>query len=320
MTNIPHEQDSQVGSELISMMNGDGRGMGSFQVEEAVERAIGRIPKVGDVGLKVSHWLHRQVLRGGEPARKAADMLHGTWLGHPLHPMLTDVAIGGWTFGVAFDVGAQLTGSPGADWAADRLVEMGTIAALPTALSGLADFSTIPKPSARTATLHGIANVIGVGLNAASVIARRTGHRRRGRILSMMAFGMTTFSGLLGGMLVYGEKVGVNHAEPAEGAEDWIAVMEEDALAMDSPQRVEVDGVGVMLYRDDEGIYAIGAVCSHAGGPLEDGEVSGGCVTCPWHDSVFDLRDGSVVHGPATCPQPIYLTRIRHGKIEMRGA
>jgi nitrite reductase/ring-hydroxylating ferredoxin subunit len=58
---------------------------------------------------------------------------------------------------------------------------------------------------------------------------------------------------------------------------------------------------------------AIGARCSHLGGPLADGEVHDGCVTCPWHASVFDLLDGSVVHGPATAPQPAYEVDRRRG-------
>jgi nitrite reductase/ring-hydroxylating ferredoxin subunit len=81
---------------------------------------------------------------------------------------------------------------------------------------------------------------------------------------------------------------------------------------------VTVADAPVLLYRDGAEISAIGAVCSHAGGPLDEGSTEDHCVRCPWHDSVFDLRDGSVVHGPATYPEPGFDVRERDGQIELR--
>lgn len=322
MTNQPGERSADPGATDLGMLNGRAAARppdtGTFQLEDSVDRALERIPRAGEAGLRLSRWLHKQVLGGGERARKVADLLHGTWMGHPLHPMLTDITIGAWSLGAFFDLSAQISGSERADWAADRLVELGSLAALPTALSGVADFSTIPEGSAKTAALHGAANVLAVGLNAASIVARRSGHRRRGRALSWAGFGATTISGFLGAMLVYSEKVGVSRAEAADALEDWRAVMDSAALAQDSPARVEVDGVGIMLYRDAQKIYAISSKCSHAAGNLDEGQVRDGCVTCPLHDSVFSLRDGSVIHGPATRPQPAYQTRVRDGRIELR--
>ena len=89
-------------------------------------------------------------------------------------------------------------------------------------------------------------------------------------------------------------------------------------LAEGEARRVLISDDAVMVYRDVERVYAIGAFCSHAGGPLEDGTISGHCVECPWHHSVFDMRDGSVVHGPATTPQARYEARRANGKIEVR--
>jgi nitrite reductase/ring-hydroxylating ferredoxin subunit len=75
-----------------------------------------------------------------------------------------------------------------------------------------------------------------------------------------------------------------------------------------------------MLYRENDLVYDIGAVCTHEGGPLDQGNIEGLCVECPWHQSAFDLRDGSVVHGPATYASSEYETRVREGKIEIRRA
>ena len=282
--------------------------------QEALDAASG----IGKVGTQISLGIHHAVLAGGEPTRKIADVLHGTWLGHPLHPVLTDFTIGAWTMGAAFDAIGAITDSDSIRRTADRLTTAGTICAIPTAITGLTDFSTFPEGTENTATLHGIANTIGFGLYTMSVIERRRGNRRRGVLYSSVAFGLAFVSAWLGGHLVYKEKVGVDHSEAFDEPKDWRAVLDADDLPEREPKRVDLDGKGVLLYRDRGSVHAIGSVCSHAGGPLEDGTFNGACVQCPWHDSVFDLRDGSIVHGPATQPQQHFETRIRGGQIEIR--
>ena len=74
-----------------------------------------------------------------------------------------------------------------------------------------------------------------------------------------------------------------------------------------------------MLYRHGGSLYALDNVCSHAGGLLSRGTVTGLTVTCPLHGSRFALADGSVGRGPASQPQPVLRTRIRNGWIEVRG-
>jgi nitrite reductase/ring-hydroxylating ferredoxin subunit len=95
-------------------------------------------------------------------------------------------------------------------------------------------------------------------------------------------------------------------------------VLHEADLPEGSSKRVEVERKHVLIARDNDQVYAIGAVCSHAGGPLDQGKIRDGCVQCPWHDSVFALRDGRIVHGPATQPQASFETRVRDGRIEIR--
>lgn len=285
------------------------------QVEQqAVEAAEG----IGKAGTQVSLGIHHAVLAGGEPARMAADALHGTWLGHPLHPVLTDVVIGSWVVGAGFDAAAAVTGSPRAAWAADRLAEIGTAAAVPTAVTGLTDFSTFPEWSANTATWHAMLNIVNFGLYCISVAERRRGNRRRGVLFSSLAVGLTFVSAWLGGKLVYKQRVGVNNADRFEGPQDWTPILSDSELPPRELKRTVVEGKGVLLWREGGAVYAIGSVCSHAGGPLEQGQVQGHCVQCPWHDSVFDLRDGSVVHGPATNSQPRFDARVRNGQIEVR--
>jgi nitrite reductase/ring-hydroxylating ferredoxin subunit len=70
--------------------------------------------------------------------------------------------------------------------------------------------------------------------------------------------------------------------------------------------RVTLDGSPVAVFRVGPMLLAIDARCTHVGGPLERGVVSGGMVTCPWHGSQFDLERGTVRRGPATQPVRAY--------------
>jgi nitrite reductase/ring-hydroxylating ferredoxin subunit len=81
-----------------------------------------------------------------------------------------------------------------------------------------------------------------------------------------------------------------------------------------------VDGHDVLLVRSGGTIHALAGRCTHRGGPLADGELVDGCVECPWHGSRFALEDGSVERGPAAFPQPLYETRVRDGRVEVRRA
>lgn len=291
---------------------------GDGSLTRAVERALEEVPVVGEVGSKVAGAVHQAVLDGGEPTRMVADFLHGTWLGHPLHPVLTDITIGGWMLGAAFDAVGVLGKDEFARRVGDRLTALGTATAVPTAITGLADYSTMPNSAATPATLHALLNSVGVGLYALSLRDRNSGKRTRGLFYSTLALGVTTASAWLGGHLVYKHRVGVNHRESFEDTDAWIPVLDAADLAGRKPRCVKVNGKAVLVSQESEQIYAIGAVCSHAGGPLHEGQIDGSYVQCPWHDSVFDLRDGSIRHGPATLPQESFDTRVRDGRLEIR--
>jgi nitrite reductase/ring-hydroxylating ferredoxin subunit len=134
----------------------------------------------------------------------------------------------------------------------------------------------------------------------------------------MAGFAVLTAGGYLGGYLSFVLGVNVNHTAWEYGPDDWTAVAAETDLPDGHTRRVEAGGAGILLHRDDATIHAISSVCSHAGGPLEQGTVAEGCVTCPWHGSIFRLADGHVDRGPASVPQPAYDTRITGGQIEIR--
>lgn len=285
-----------------------------------VDETINKVPGLQERAESLAHTIHSAVLSGGEPVRNLMDLLHGKWLGHPLHPVLTDIVVGSWSLAALFDLWSLGGRSPQAEQAADTLTAVGTTAAIPTALSGVADFSAIPKNAAKVGLVHAIATDISFGLYLLSLWDRKKGRRGRGMLWSTLGMGAITIGAYLGGHLVFDKRVGVNRSEPASEPKAWTPVLSEQALPQGQLKRIEVEGQPVLLYRQATRVHAVGAVCPHAGGPLEDGDVYDHQVQCPWHDSVFDLEDGAVIHGPATYPLPNYQARIRDGQIEVRVA
>lgn len=96
----------------------------------------------------------------------------------------------------------------------------------------------------------------------------------------------------------------------------WHALLPDAELAEGHPARLVLGEVPVVAVRDQGRIHVLAGRCSHLSGPLSDGEVRDGCVTCPWHGSTFRLADGSVARGPATAPQPSCQVRVADGMIQ----
>jgi nitrite reductase/ring-hydroxylating ferredoxin subunit/uncharacterized membrane protein len=249
-------------------------------------------------------------------ARVIRNLLSGTNLGHPLHPMLTDVPIGAWTMSTLLDT----VGGVAAEPAADLLVGAGIIAAVPTAASGLNDWSDTHGAETRVGLVHAMANTATLGLYLASLTARARGNRRGGRALGAAGFGMLIAGAYLGGHLSYVKGVNVNRTAWEQRPGEWTPVLPDAQLAEGKPHMARAGDVPVLLYRTAYQVYALSNTCSHMGGPLAEGTVSDGCITCPWHGSTFRFADGIIVRGPASTPQPVYQTRIHDGFVEVRAA
>jgi nitrite reductase/ring-hydroxylating ferredoxin subunit len=241
------------------------------------------------------------------------DVLDGVWLGSPLHPALTDVPLGAWTAAAALD----LVGSD----AADDVLAIGVLAAVPTALTGLNDWSHLKGDPQRLGVVHALLNTMALTLNVGSLALRRSRHRGLGRVLSGVGFLGTLFSAHIGGQLSFGLGVRVNRTAFEHPRDRFAPVLDASELEDGKLHRVELEGEAVVVARSERGeACAISAVCSHMGGPLDEGERDGDTVICPWHASRFDLCSGAVEGGPAVFPQPRYETRIRAGKVEIRAA
>ena len=256
--------------------------------------------------------LQRGVRAAVPPDTAAKDMLSGTWLGHPLHPPLTDVVVGTWTSASLLDA----TGKRGRA-ASQLLLGAGILAALPTAAAGASDWAELRGGTRRVGLVHALGNTTALTLQTLSLRARRRGEHAKGIGLSTLAMTVATLSAWLGGHLSFGRGVGVNQTAFEDFPSSWTALGGDDELQLGQPLRREAQGVGVLLVRHRGEIHAIADRCSHRGCSLAEGTLREGTITCKCHGSTFTL-DGRVVTGPATAPQPALETRVREGAIEVR--
>jgi nitrite reductase/ring-hydroxylating ferredoxin subunit len=255
------------------------------------------------------------------PPGKIRDGLNGVWLGHALHPVLVQAPLGAWLSAAILDGWQELDSwrgadrQPGAEQAARRLAAFGFLAVAPAALAGAADWSEQHEQQMRVGVVHLLAVTAATGLYGASLVAGP----RRGRGLRFAGLAVAGAGGLLGGHISFRQAGGVNHAEavPHLVEPGWHDVAVVTDLPVDRPARVLLGEVPLLIAADGATFHVLADRCSHMSGPLSDGELSDGCVTCPWHGSVFRLADGSVARGPATAPQPAFVTRVRDGILQV---
>ncbi|MBB3085108.1 Rieske (2Fe-2S) protein [Geodermatophilus sabuli] len=265
-----------------------------------------------------------------EPARRAVqslpdavkDALHGTWLGHPLHPVLVQVPVGSWVSAGLLDAVPPLRP------AATVLIGTGVAAAVPAALSGAADWSEQGSGVRRLGALHALANTAALGLYVGSLVARGRGRGTLGRVLSYAGLGIATGSAAIGGHMSYAQSSGASHAATAARAlsTDWIDLGPLDDLPEGRPALRTGPGAGVdvplVAVRRGTRVDAFIGACSHLSGPLHEGaveEVRGHqCLVCPWHGSAFDLDNGEPRRGPAANPQEKLETRMEAGRVMAR--
>ena len=263
-------------------------------------------------------WLLKLYGQPGEPTRAVKDMLNGTWLGHSLHPVLTDVPLGAWSGTMLLDLTWLGSEDEGVARSSDLTLILGLLGATGAAVTGVTDWSDLDGTDRRVGFMHGLLNGSVALMNLASLVLRLTGRRRAGVTLSTVGYITSLFSAYLGGELVFAKGIGVNHVAWEGGPDDFVAVMNAQDLVEGKLTRVDASGIPAVLYRQGTSIYAIGATCTHLAGPLDEGTCENGVVQCPWHGSRFNMRDGSVVNGPAVYAAPTFAVRVRNGKIELR--
>jgi nitrite reductase/ring-hydroxylating ferredoxin subunit/uncharacterized membrane protein len=241
------------------------------------------------------------------------DLLNGTWLGHPLHAVLTDVPIGALTLVIVFDLLGQRVAS-------DVALVFGLLTIVAAAAAGYADYSVTDGKARVRATVHSALMVAALILYLASLVLRAGGapDRTMPVVLSFVAYLLLAGGAFVGGDVVYalGNMVD-RHAWRPAGAK-W-QPLEVGEIPERTPVKARVGIQSLVVVRQDEAIHALHDQCAHAGGPLSGGTMVDGCVECPWHGSRFQLADGRRRRGPTVYDQPAYeVRRTQSGGYEVR--
>ncbi|HET6529594.1 MAG TPA: Rieske 2Fe-2S domain-containing protein [Actinoplanes sp.] len=283
-------------------------------VRQLINRLLVRLERARSLD-PASEKLQQVVMGTVRPPVK--DLLHGTWLGHPLHPVLVQVPVG------AFISAAVLDLVPGSRRAASTLIGLGVVSAVPAAAAGITDWSEMTKDRRRVGLVHATANTVALGLYIGSLMARRSGRMARGKALAWAGLSVAGTGAYLGGHLSYAQGGGMNHAAPdvVRVPEEWTVVSSLGDLPDGKTAVRQVADVPVLLYRQGDQVTAMIERCSHETGPLGEGEIIGSgsdaCVVCPWHGSTFRLVDGTAVRGPAANDQPLLRSRVTGGMVEV---
>jgi nitrite reductase/ring-hydroxylating ferredoxin subunit len=265
-----------------------------------------------------------------EPARKVVlglpsavkDVLHGTWLGHPLHPVVVQVPVGSWISAGLLDA------IPPMRPAATLLIGTGVAASVPAALSGAADWSEQESGVRRLGAIHAMANTVALGLYVGSLVARAKDRGGLGRLLSYSGLGIASASAAIGGHMSYAQSSGASHSATAARAlgHDWMDLGPLDDFPENRPVLRTGKGgsadVPLAAVRRGSRVDVFVGACSHLSGPLQEGTVQDvrghACLVCPWHDSAFDLDNGEPRRGPAANPQEKLEVRMEAGRVMAR--
>ena len=283
---------------------------------DVLDRIIQKLTFLGPLGDTVHKWLGR-LLAGDSPTALAKEFLNGSWLGHPLHPALTDVPIGAWMGASLLDVADGGRGG-GIGRGADIMVAVGCAGGVAAVVSGLADWQDNYGKEREMGAAHGLINTGALALYSTSLALRIKGARGPAIGLSLLGLGAVLTGAYIGGDMVFRLGSQVNRNAFSEGPSKWSAAAEEDEVVEGAFVHKQVGHNQVLLTRLGGEICAVSAICSHAGGPLDELPIEDGQLHCPWHGSRFDLRTGQVSHGPATAAIPVFETRTREGKVEIR--
>jgi nitrite reductase/ring-hydroxylating ferredoxin subunit/uncharacterized membrane protein len=248
-------------------------------------------------------------------------LLNGSWLGHPLHPLLTDVPIGAWTLTIILDLVGLLFKLPQLGVASAITALIGVAGAVAAMAAGLMDWMDVGPREKAVGAVHAILNTSATVLFAVSIFMRWSHHWQltwEAFAVALAGLGCVMCGGYLGGGMVYHMGVMVNRNAYREGPDDFQPALAVADLAEGELKRVDVQGQPVLLVKSAGKIHAIGAVCSHYGAPLNEGKLAKNTVQCPWHLSRFDLEDGSVREGPACAAVPAYESRVLNDQVQIR--
>ena len=249
------------------------------------------------------------------PALK--DFLHGTWLGHPLHPLLTDVPVGAFTVAVLLDL-------LGMRDAAAPVIAFGILAMLATMVAGYVDYIDIDVdgPPRRYGSVHQTLMLLSLIAYFVSAGMRYGQFGGPGTIevpLSVVGYVLLALGAYLGGDIVFRSGMQVDRHAWRDSDEKWRA-LDVTEVPEGKPTKARAGGQSLVLVRRGDRFFALHDTCAHQGCSLSEGKLvdDGRRIECGCHGSRFELSDGSLNRGPAVYPQPAYEVRQREGKIEVK--
>jgi nitrite reductase/ring-hydroxylating ferredoxin subunit/uncharacterized membrane protein len=250
------------------------------------------------------------------PIRPIQNFLNGSWLGHPVHAVVTDVPIGAMTVSIIADVIGQPI-------VADASLVVGVLAMVASAVTGAADYAEVDGTARNRATVHSVVMVVSLVLYVISLAIRSGSPADRlvPVVIALVAYLLLALGAAIGGDLVYLIGTHVNrHAWRGAGAK-WIKLELGDLtdIPEGGPTKLKAGINELAVVREGDRILAVHAQCAHAGGPLAEGSRVGDAIECPWHGSRFRLANGHNVRGPAMYDQPAYdVQRAEAGGWEVR--
>ena len=274
-------------------------------------------PRLDAIATPLSGAVRSAYESAGPAGQQAKNAMHGVWLGHPLHPVFTDLPLGAWTTGLVLDAVAAANRDRTMERAADVAIAVGLAGAAGAAITGLTDWSETSGHARRTGLVHGVLNIAATTLYATAYLLRKNGSRTSGQTCALAGYSIAIGAAWFGGDLVYGQRIGVTHAA-IEAPEDFTAVAHSTDVPDNSMKRVRKNDADLLVARQHGRVCALSHPCAHLGGPLSEGTLKDGSVVCPWHGSEFGLDDGHVITGPATQAQPCLDVRERGGQIEVK--
>jgi nitrite reductase/ring-hydroxylating ferredoxin subunit/uncharacterized membrane protein len=267
------------------------------------------------------------------------DLLSGRPLRQPLHALLVHFPVGLLGFSVFLDLVSYFVEEGnvfvrGAFYS----ISLGLVAAAGAAIPGIADYRGIRQdhPAKKIGAWHMALNITAVVLFAISLLWRFNYPEQPHTpalafLFSLVAVLCLSLSGYLGGLMVYGDGIGVGRhlratkkprrtrqAMASDALEEWVTVADEEELAEQETIRFEARGHVVVVARLDGQVHAFQEFCTHRYGPLSEGCFRDGSIVCPWHRSAFAVATGEVIEGPAKVDLRTFEVEIEEGKIKIR--
>jgi nitrite reductase/ring-hydroxylating ferredoxin subunit len=244
------------------------------------------------------------------PIRPVRDFLNGTWLGHSVHALLTDLPIGVLSLAILFDLLDLRV-------AADISIAVGVLGMVAAAVAGAADYAVTDDDPRTIATVHATLMVLSLAAYVISLWLRLAGPASADRLVpiavSLVGYGVLIAGAYAGGELVFALGNMVNrHAWRFGPKSEWTKLDVTD-IPENKPTAAKAGAQQLVVVRMGDTVHALHAQCAHAGGPLPSGKIVDGCVECPWHGSRFDLATGRRTRGPTTFDQPRYEVRAADG-------